>query len=110
MFRIAFSKVVSNGVVLVAIALGGCSSMKGGGSMSAGPGKSVLAGKTAFVDVPSGQGRHQVVAYTVPGGAICPECEAAAANYFETGDLDHRVCKTCGSTIFVGQGTLVNTK
>jgi hypothetical protein len=89
------------------IASSGCQSANHGASTA---GRAVVAGPTTFVQVPIGQGGYQVVAYSPAGAKVCPECEATAARYFDIGTLDQRVCKVCGATISVGQGTLVNTR
>jgi hypothetical protein len=90
---------------LIACALAGCQSAS---SMSKGPDRSVIAGKTTFVEVTGGQGSPQLVAYTAPGATVCPECKMVANDYFKTGALSERVCKSCGATINVGQGQIVS--
>jgi hypothetical protein len=89
------------------IASSGCQSAN---HATGAPARAMVAGSTTFVEVPIGQGGYQVVAYSPPGTKVCPECETTAVHYFNTGAVDQRVCKVCGATISVGQGTLVNTK
>ncbi|MDB5320131.1 MAG: hypothetical protein JWN40_1762 [Phycisphaerales bacterium] len=89
---------------LVACASVGCQST----SMSKGSERSVIAGKTTFVEVTGGQGSPQMVAYTAPGATVCPECKTVASDYFKSGALSERVCKSCGATINVGQGQIVS--
>lgn len=91
-------------LLLAAGLLSGCQSA----APSPGVGRSVSAGRTTFVEVPTGQGSYQVVAYTISGETTCPECEKVAAEYFKTGVLSEKVCKTCGSTFNVGQGQIIN--
>jgi hypothetical protein len=90
---------------LIACALAGCQSAT---PTAKGPDRSVIAGKTTFVEVTGGQGSPQMVAYTAPGGTVCPECRTVANNYFKNGVLDERVCKSCGATINVGQGQIIS--
>jgi hypothetical protein len=66
--------------------------------------RALMAGKTTFIEVPSGQGPWQVIAYTEPGHAVCPECQRVAADYFRTGVLDETACKTCGATFVIERG------
>ncbi len=82
----------------------GCQSMPPASPQA---GRSVIAGGTTFIEVPNGQGGRQVIAYTEPGRAVCPECQAVAENYFRTGVLDERSCKTCGATFIVGRGSIM---
>ncbi|MDB5333731.1 MAG: hypothetical protein JWP03_4882 [Phycisphaerales bacterium] len=88
-------------------AAAGCQSFAPGPAAS---GRVMTAGGTTFVQVPTGQGGYQVVAYSQEGAKVCPECKAIAAHYFETGELDQRVCKVCGASLNVGQGVVANTK
>ena len=96
-------------ILLLAGLVGGCESAATP-STAASPhlGRSVIAGRTTFVEVPIGQGALQVAAYTVSGQSVCPECESVAEEYMKTGVLRERVCKSCGSTINVGQGQYLN--
>jgi hypothetical protein len=96
------------GITLACLTVVGCQSNSAPPSASVG--RSVIAGKTTFVEVPTGQGAPEVVAYTVSGQQVCPECKSVADDYFKTGKLDEQVCKTCGSTINVGQGAVLNSR
>jgi hypothetical protein len=97
----------SAALVLAGLMLIGCETSNPA-SMASGP--SVMAGGTTFVYVPTGQGQSQIVAYTEPGKKPCPECQAVATKYFQTGVLDESVCKTCGAHIYAGQSELVQPK
>ena len=94
---------------LISLALCGCESMKPA-SDSATADKSVIAGGTTFVQVNTGQGPPVMVAYTTPGKTVCPEGEAVAEKYFETGVPDESVCKTCGAHLYVGQSEVIQPK
>ena len=91
-------------LLLLACVLTGCQST----APSSNIGRSVTAGKTVFVEVPGGQGPSQIIAYTPAGQTVCPECRSVAADYFKTGVLSERVCKTCGATFSAGQGQFVS--
>jgi hypothetical protein len=94
-------------LVLASLAMAGCQSTH---PAAATAGNSVIAGGTTFVEVPAGQGPPVIVAYTTPGKTVCPECEAVATKYFETGVLDESVCKTCGAHLYAGQAQLIQPK
>ena len=98
----------SNGTKLASIllltgALAGCQSTAPGPA----EGHAVMAGRTTFIEVPSGQGPSQVIAYTEPGQTVCPECQRVAEDYFKTGVLDENTCKTCGATFIIGRGEIM---
>jgi len=107
MRRFNCSILATAALLLFALELAGCQSTP---AASATAGKSVIAGGTTFVQVPTGQGSPLVVAYTTPGKTVCPECQAVATKYFDTGVLDESVCKTCGAHLYVGQSELVQPK
>jgi hypothetical protein len=69
-----------------------------------------MAGGTTFVEVTGGQGTPMIVSYTTPGNKVCPECQAVATKYFQTGVLDESVCKTCGAHLSLGQAELLQPK
>jgi uncharacterized lipoprotein YajG len=97
-------------LAVASFALAGCQSMSPSPAATASADKSVIAGGTTFVEVPTGQGQTEIVAYTQPGKMVCPECQAVATKYFQTGVLDESVCKTCGAHLYAGQGELVQPK
>jgi hypothetical protein len=109
MLRAAFSRFQRVAIVLASLALCGCESMKPAVD-SASAGKSVIAGGTTFVEANTGQGPPLILAYTTPGKPVCPECEAVAEKYFETGLLDESVCKTCGAHLYAGQSEVIQPK
>jgi hypothetical protein len=41
-----------------------------------------MPGKMTFIEVPTGQGPRQVIAYVEPVQPICPTCQRPAADYF----------------------------
>jgi hypothetical protein len=104
MWRFNRSVLASVTLFVAAFALAGCQSMP---PASASSGRAVIAGGTTFVEVPTGQGSPLIVAYTTPGKTVCPECEAVATKYFQTGVLDESVCKTCGAHLYAGQSALI---
>lgn len=104
MIHSRFRLPASVGMLLGALVLAGCQSASPAPTTAP---TAVIAGKTTFINVNAGQGPPVVVAYTEGGKAPCPECEAVAEKYFSTGTLDEHVCKTCGATIDVGQGQLI---
>jgi hypothetical protein len=107
MWRFNRSILAAAALFLFALALAGCQSTP---ATSASAGKSVIAGGTTFVQVSGGQGPPIVVAYTTPGKTVCPECQAVASKYFDTGVLDESVCKTCGAHLYAGQAQLIQPK
>jgi hypothetical protein len=104
MIRSFFRLPALAGILLGAIVVGGCQSASPAPTTAP---MAVIAGKTTFINVNAGQGPPVLAAYSEGGKAPCPECEAQAAKYFSTGALDEHVCKTCGATIEVGQGQLI---
>ena len=96
-------------LAFISLAVCGCESMKPAAD-SASAEKSVIAGGTTFVEVNTGQGPPIMVAYSTPGKAVCPECEAVAEKYFQTGVLDESVCKTCGAHLYAGQAEVIQPR
>ncbi|MDB5295133.1 MAG: hypothetical protein JWO31_1116 [Phycisphaerales bacterium] len=91
--------------VFAGSALAGCQSAS---PPSASLDRSVIAGRTTFVDVPGGHGTRQVVALAPDGQKVCPDCQAVAADYFKTGMLKTHACRACGAPIEVAHSQMLS--
>jgi len=87
--------------VLMLLAIVGCtSSGTSVSSSSPTPQRAVVVsggnggGTTIFL--PSEDNSHVIVMST-SGTKVCPDCQAAALKYFQTGELEAK-CPTCGAT------------
>jgi hypothetical protein len=91
----------STSVALIAMSIAGCQSSTPQASRTMdSPGRAIVVsggnGRSTTVFLPSDVPATPV-AYSAPGEAVCPECEAAAAKYFTTGVLDP-TCSRTGAT------------
>jgi len=56
--------------------------------------------KVTWIKVPTEGGKGRVVGYTNVKQMECPMCKDAAANFFETGKLEH-ICSVCGGNMSI---------
>lgn len=95
MFRALFTTI---GILALTFATG-CQMAGSGSASSSAPQKAVLVSGNGGTEIflPS-TGSEKVVMLSTSGSAkVCPQCEADAASYFETGKLVEK-CSLCGAT------------
>lgn len=92
------------GLSLIGIlSLAGCESNATPSPSSVSGMKAVQCDKcqTTWVRGPGDVGANsRVIRYTTQKVTVCPDCKAAAENYFATGQLKHS-CSMCGGTMTV---------
>jgi hypothetical protein len=88
-------------VTMLLLMLAACESIKSGSAQQdSGPQRAVFVsggnGGGTTIYLPSTDGKS-VVMLSDGNGHMCPDCEAAAKKYFDTGLLEPK-CPTCGAT------------